>query len=466
LIRTRFALTALCAGLLALTAGVAGASAATITVDSSGDEYNNIPASTGCTLREAVQAANTDAAFGGCLAGSGSDVIELQVDVNLAIDGETSQAGDLDVLEGLIVDGAGGPGGRAHIASDTEDRVFTASADLTLQDLEISGGDVPEEGEPNDGGAVLSQGAAIEISRSHLHGNHAEEGGAVFSEGPVEVFDSEISNNTAVNYSGAIGMEGNDLTIDQSTIAGNQVLDDDEGGFGGGIGQYAGGTLNMDNSTVSGNSAPAGGGIAFANAAGMSLNIENSTIAGNVDTVDGDFDAGGLLVLSATTGVTIYSTLLAGNTAQGAPSNCASEAAVNDGLVNTYNLETANTCGFGAVGSNDRLNASADLAPLADNGGPTRTHALYTGSAAIDAIPALVPSCASVPVDQRDVARPVGGSCDIGAFEGAVAKPPTGGGAPVPTAPAPPAKKCKKPKKKSKKAKKKFKKCKKRLRKR
>src|SRR5205814_2005 len=63
-------------------------------------------------------------------------------------------------------------------------------------------------------------------------------------------------------------------------------------------------------------------------------------------------------------------------------------------------------------------NGNANLGPLADNGGPTLTHALLLGSAAIDAGDDAV--CAADPVsgvDQRGVIRPQGAHCDIGAYE-------------------------------------------------
>jgi len=61
------------------------------------------------------------------------------------------------------------------------------------------------------------------------------------------------------------------------------------------------------------------------------------------------------------------------------------------------------------------------LGPLQDNGGPTWTHALLPieeGSRAIDAGDNTL--CASWPInnlDQRGVARPQGGHCDVGAYE-------------------------------------------------
>jgi uncharacterized repeat protein (TIGR01451 family) len=81
------------------------------------------------------------------------------------------------------------------------------------------------------------------------------------------------------------------------------------------------------------------------------------------------------------------------------------------------NLDSGTTCAFGATG--DQSSADPLLGPLADNGGPTATHALLSGSPAIDA--ATNSDCPAT--DQRGVARPVDGNgdsvaaCDIGAFE-------------------------------------------------
>ena len=56
------------------------------------------------------------------------------------------------------------------------------------------------------------------------------------------------------------------------------------------------------------------------------------------------------------------------------------------------------------------------LGALADNGGPTQTHALLTGSPAIDAAGDCVADL-SITTDQRGISRPQGTACDIGAFE-------------------------------------------------
>jgi hypothetical protein len=84
---------------------------------------------------------------------------------------------------------------------------------------------------------------------------------------------------------------------------------------------------------------------------------------------------------------------------------------------NGYNIESpGDTCGFDPDGT-DQVDVSAEalkLGGLADNGGPTMTHALLPGSVAIDVIPA---DMCEVDKDQRGEPRPQGSACDVGAFE-------------------------------------------------
>jgi hypothetical protein len=81
-----------------------------------------------------------------------------------------------------------------------------------------------------------------------------------------------------------------------------------------------------------------------------------------------------------------------------------------------YNLVEDGSCITDATSfSGDPL-----LGDLADNGGPTQTHALLTGSPAIDAGPPTDGdpiACPPPDTDQRGVSRPQGSACDIGAFE-------------------------------------------------
>jgi hypothetical protein len=83
-----------------------------------------------------------------------------------------------------------------------------------------------------------------------------------------------------------------------------------------------------------------------------------------------------------------------------------------------YNLESGSSCGFGAPG--DVVGVDPHLGALANNGGPTLTHALHTDSPARDAIPHGVAGCGTtLPTDQRGLSRPDPGRerCDIGAYE-------------------------------------------------
>ena len=99
---------------MALVGGALGftrsAQAATITVNTTADEYNTGPA---CSLREAIRAANTDAAFGGCPAGSGADMITFGVNGTFLItlspgpDENADASGDFDLLSDITLQGSG-----------------------------------------------------------------------------------------------------------------------------------------------------------------------------------------------------------------------------------------------------------------------------------------------------------------------------------------------------------------------
>ena len=87
----------------------AAAAGATITVNTTDDELN---ADSDCSLREAVQAANTDAAVDGCTAGTGADTIVLSAGTYVLSPGSTADednnaSGDLDVLSDITIEGAG-----------------------------------------------------------------------------------------------------------------------------------------------------------------------------------------------------------------------------------------------------------------------------------------------------------------------------------------------------------------------
>ncbi|MGH7884225.1 MAG: DUF7151 family protein [Thermodesulfobacteriota bacterium] len=118
-------------------------------------------------------------------------------------------------------------------------------------------------------------------------------------------------------------------------------------------------------------------------------------------------DGGGIINIGGTAEIT--NSIVSGNTAVNSGNNCYNNGTIND---NGNNLSNDATCGFSGDNNN-----SINLGQLADNGGPTLTHALLSGSSAINAGDETV--CADPPVngiDQRNFLRN-DGFCDIGAYE-------------------------------------------------
>jgi uncharacterized repeat protein (TIGR01451 family) len=147
------------------------------------------------------------------------------------------------------------------------------------------------------------------------------------------------------------------------------------------------------------------------------LTLNHSTVTANIADSDSNDrgDGGGI----ATVG-TFYlkNSLVAGNDDRSTPGydDCCCYGTVSS---QGYNLVGSDT-GFSISGTGDQTTADARLTALADNGGPTWTHALLTGSPALDAIPNGVNGCGTTYTqDQRGQPRPstTGGACDVGAYE-------------------------------------------------
>jgi hypothetical protein len=200
-----------------------------------------------------------------------------------------------------------------------------------------------------------------------------------------------IINGRALEGGGAMDILNADVTLDHVLVANN------EGRVAGGIDQVkADGQLVLVNSTVSGNVGEFAGGI---NSVGPVI-IRNSTIAGNVGS------EGGLSVSFGT--VSLRNSIIADNTDLGGSlRNCLVDADASI-VFSGRNLSSDDTCGD----ENALTIGAARLGPLANNGGPTKTHALTPESPAIDA-----GTLCTEATDQRYVSRPQGTSCDLGAFE-------------------------------------------------
>ena len=222
------------------------------------------------------------------------------------------------------------------------------------------------------------------------------------------------------------------LTITNSTVSGNS------GGSGGGIGGI--GTLTLINCTVSGNSGDKGGGIGSFGTA----RLINCTVTGNSASIAG----GGVFDIGLGGGTTANNTIIAGNTRNDgttpddilgplgsifrpANNNLIGDAATSGGIANGVNGNIVGNGGAGTIDINTVLNTT-----LANNGGPTLTHALVPGSPALNAgTNALALDAANQPLttDQRGTGFPriIGGTVDIGAYEDAFNTTPTITGATI-----------------------------------
>jgi hypothetical protein len=241
----------------------------------------------------------------------------------------------------------------------------------------------------------------------------ADRGITISGDGVTEIFfvtttgGLTLRNATVTGARGPSGgiASGGAVTIEHSTISGNQsLLEGASGeGYGGGIVHF-GGDLKIVNSTITGNFAEQrGGGIASISSTGT-ITLVHSTVVGNTSE-----DYGGGISLSDDNMLLTYQNSIVALNSSAVGANCYYQP--------NQDLTFLGTNLFGDAGCSGRpedIIGDPVLGALADNGGPSRTRALLPGSPAIEA---AVQACAAVPNDQRYVARPQGTACDIGAFE-------------------------------------------------
>ncbi|HYR22719.1 MAG TPA: choice-of-anchor Q domain-containing protein [Chthoniobacterales bacterium] len=218
-------------------------------------------------------------------------------------------------------------------------------------------------------------------------GGGAGMGGAIFNDaGVVTLVNSTLTGNMAAGGSNGTGISAavagdglggaifnlnGSVTVNFSTLVNNKVTGGVKGPGGlGTVGQARGGAVYNHSE----------GGAA-------SLSVQNSIIANSIGAADCNNDGGATLTSSG------------------------------------YNLvkTPGATCSFAAAG--DLIGADPLLNSLADNGGPTNTHATQPGSQGIDRIPNGINGCQSgTSVDQRGAPRAGGpgkggNACDSGAYE-------------------------------------------------
>ncbi len=276
------------------------------------------------TLREAIQAANTDLSVDGSTAGEiGADTIEFAP--TLTQNGsETITLGGtrLEISSDMTIAGPGE--GLLTISGNNASQIFFVSDATTTATIS---GMTLTQGSGINGGAIEIEGANLTVTDSTITGNTASgNGGGLHNNGTLTVTDSTISGNMAdVNGGGLLnigvamvslstisfntadgdggGLHNNgELTVTDSTISGNEAQN------GGGL-SNDNGMLTVTGSTISENTALGGGGGGGFHNSGGTMDVTASRISGNT----AEFFGGGLLNGSSGT-MTVSSSTIMGNT--------------------------------------------------------------------------------------------------------------------------------------------------------
>ncbi|MCL5429257.1 MAG: right-handed parallel beta-helix repeat-containing protein [Chloroflexi bacterium] len=379
-------------------------------------------------------------------------------------------AGEL-TINGGVFSGNGTTGITSEGTLEANDALFenngleglNLTGDVTLNNVTIRNNNA---GNLHVDGLSISNGAVVSISDSviseNLRGlsidgdgtnvtiqggsiNQNEQQGILVEEGELHLDNVEISDNggafPGTSIVAGIQNQGN-LEIRSSHISRNQngaldnwadltliesVVDENVGGMPA-ISNH--GAMNIQNSLIANNISGVPR-IVFSDGAvenRSEMIIANSTISGNLGTgirpIDGHLRLSFVTIADNIVGLNIFhggavisriaNSLLVNN----GRSNCirSSGTGILPVLLVGTNIETTTdtsylfgeSCGFPISVSSTELK----LGPLADNGGPTLTHALLPGSPALDAATGLCPE-----VDQRLFPRPFGPACDVGAYE-------------------------------------------------
>lgn len=264
------------------------------------------------------------------------------------------------------------------------------SQSVTLSNVRFSNNTATGNGLQSVGAALYGYRVTQSISNSTFSQNQADGfGAAIFvSESSWSLVNSHVTNNTAKGGGGGIYSYESSFTIQRSTISANQA--DSATLYGGGGLFVKGGNLTIQNSTFSGNSAQGPGGGLYNEATSSAL-LQQLTIADNQSgtSVGGIFDASGSL--------TLQNSIVANSTGTG---DCGGGV-----FLDLVTIVQDGSCSASRAGD-------PGLLPLADNGGPTETHALDTASIARNTGDNA--NCLSN--DQRGELRN-DGRCDVGAFE-------------------------------------------------
>ena len=291
---------------------------------------------------------------------------------------------------GLSINGNGASLVRSSVAGTPDFRILTVfyRASLNVSGLTLSGGSAVDLGEALSGfGGAINNLGTLTMTRSTVSNNSADVGGGIHSLRTLQLSACTIADNTADSQGGGLNLESSTGTLENCTISGNKV---NSGRFAGG-----GGLLN----------------VAF-NGVTSTLTLDSCTINNNTAANAGAGISN--FLYQGTPNTTYRNTIIAGNSG-------ASNVFSNGGSITSLGYNISSDASGNLTQPTDKPNTNPRLAPLANNGGPTQTHALQTGSPAIDA------GNTALTTDQRGFKRPSdiasvanaqgGNGSDIGAFE-------------------------------------------------
>lgn len=279
-----------------------------------------------CTLREAIQNTNNNAATNpDCPAGSGADMITFSISGTISL---ASALPNITDTAGLTIDAANQI---VTISGNNLVNIFYVhtSVPLTLNQITIA------DGRSSTYGAAIDSYGTLAITGSTFSGNSNTQydGGAIYNHsGVVTIDDSTFSGNTAADEGGGIYSLAGKLTITGSTFTDNTAFE------GGGIYSHDC-TLEITNSNFTENYTPNGSGGGIYNAFGP-LTLTGSTLSGN----GASYGAGGGGIHNHGGTLTISATTFSGNSAAGSPGGAIFS---DDTLDITTSTFTSNSAGLG-----------------------------------------------------------------------------------------------------------------------
>jgi len=289
--------------------------------------------------------------------------------------------------------------------------ISLASQLLIDKNLTIDASALPNGLTVSGNGAVrvfeIGSGRTVSIVGLTITRGYADYGGGIRNNGTLALADSTVVSCFAVNQGGGIYNYFGNVTLRRATMSSNIT-----NGQGGAI-WAAGATTYVENSTIQGNLASYHAGIANENG---TVTVVHSTITGNSAFAGGSF-GGGLSHLQFGSATTIVeNSIVAQNSAGSSPDVYKNSGAFTPTGPNLIGVNGNSSAEFpaGPLVGTTISPRNPQLQPLMDNGGPTFTRAPIPGSPVIDA---AVLTARTPLTDQRGSHRAGGPDNDLGTVE-------------------------------------------------